>query len=283
MNLSLLPLVLFFAISLLGGAESSTSEQVGTEAPLASPAQLHGLILASGDQLKVEVYDNPDLDSTLRVSGEPSTFPLIGSLDSLLGKTPEQVAKIITARLADGFILHPHVTVEVLTLSKRSAAVLGAVRLPQQVELPPFSNITALQALAAAGGQLEDGTSVGFLLRKGAPDTQLRLGTALGEASDNPTLRDGDVIIVPRLDRVFVLGEVTKPGPITLSVDQKLTVTQAISSSGGFSRAARQSRVQLLRDGERITLDIGSLLDGKGGADVTLKPADVIFVPDSLF
>lgn len=279
----LLPIFLLLTAALLGSAEPEVVPPMNAAVTSASKAELDALVLAPGDQLKVEVYDNPDLDSTLRVSGEPSSFPLIGSLGVLIGKTPEQVVKIITLRLSDGFLLHPHVTVEIIALTKRSAAVLGAVRLPQQVDLPPFSKVTALQALAAAGGQLEDGTSVGFLLRRGAAATPLRLAASQADGTDDPTLCDGDVIIVPRLDRVFVLGEVAKPGPLTLSVDQNLTVTQAISSSGGFSRAARQARVQLLRDGARTTLDIRAMLDGKGGTDVVLKPGDVVFVPDSLF
>ncbi len=83
--------------------------------------------------------------------------------------------------------------------------------------------------------------------------------------------------------RVYVGGEVTRPGLITLT--GRTTALQAILSAGGFLDTARMSQVLLIRKGgnERHTgyaLDLTQgLRVGGVGNDVMLQPADVVFVP----
>lgn len=82
---------------------------------------------------------------------------------------------------------------------------------------------------------------------------------------------------------IFVMGEVSKPGKVTLTPGA--TVLQAFAQMGGFTRFAASSRVQLRRpaaDGSEAvyTLDYKAIEQGRSNAGSTvLSAGDVIVVP----
>lgn len=79
--------------------------------------------------------------------------------------------------------------------------------------------------------------------------------------------------------RVFVLGDVTRPGSFTVS--GLSTMTNALFASGGITDIGSLRNIQLKRNGELIgALDLYDLLlKGDTRADARLMPGDVIFVP----
>jgi polysaccharide export outer membrane protein len=79
--------------------------------------------------------------------------------------------------------------------------------------------------------------------------------------------------------RVFVLGDVKRPGSYTVS--GLSTMTNALLASGGVAEIGSLRNVSLRRDGNTVTtLDLYDLLlRGDTRADVRLQPGDVIFVP----
>jgi polysaccharide biosynthesis/export protein len=79
--------------------------------------------------------------------------------------------------------------------------------------------------------------------------------------------------------RVFVLGDVTRPGSYTVS--SLSTMTNALFVSGGIRPIGSLRNVQLKRNGRVVTrLDLYDLLlRGDTSADMRLQPGDVIFVP----
>lgn len=82
-----------------------------------------------------------------------------------------------------------------------------------------------------------------------------------------------------RTIRVFVLGEVQKPGSFT--VGSLATMTNAIFASGGITDVGSLRNIQLKRSGAIVTsLDLYDLLlQGDTSKDSRLLPGDVIFVP----
>jgi protein involved in polysaccharide export with SLBB domain len=79
--------------------------------------------------------------------------------------------------------------------------------------------------------------------------------------------------------RVFVLGDVTRPGSFTVS--GLSTMTNALFVSGGISPVGSMRDVQLKRNGELVQrLDLYDLLlNGDNRGDARLMPNDVLFVP----
>ena len=87
---------------------------------------------------------------------------------------------------------------------------------------------------------------------------------------------------------VYVLGQVKKPSSIAILPEKTMTLLEAITSAGGFTDVAAISKVKILRmeDGvqKSIEVDVSQITkEGNKQYDVPLKPADVVFVPQSLF
>jgi polysaccharide export outer membrane protein len=79
--------------------------------------------------------------------------------------------------------------------------------------------------------------------------------------------------------RIFVLGDVERPGSYTVS--GLTTMTNALFVSGGITELGSLRQVELKRNGQTIsTLDLYDLLlQGDTSADERLLPGDVIFAP----
>jgi polysaccharide export outer membrane protein len=79
---------------------------------------------------------------------------------------------------------------------------------------------------------------------------------------------------------VYVGGEVQHPGRVVWTAD--LTLAKAIQSAGGFSLYAKDSAVQLVRDGKTYAIDAG-LAQRTPAEDPALTPGDALQVPRSAF
>jgi len=79
--------------------------------------------------------------------------------------------------------------------------------------------------------------------------------------------------------RVFILGDVRRPGSYTVSALS--TMTNALFVSGGVTKIGSLRNIQLKRKGEVVTtLDLYDLLlKGDTSKDVRIRPGDVLFVP----
>jgi len=79
--------------------------------------------------------------------------------------------------------------------------------------------------------------------------------------------------------RVFVLGDVNRPG--SYSVSSLSTVTNAMFLAGGIAPGGTLRDVQIKRDGKLVKRIDGYalMLQGDTSDDIRLQPGDVIFVP----
>jgi len=246
--------------------------------------------LFPGDLVDVRVFAQPDLSTPIRVPRSGGVdFPLIGSLESVAGRTVQDLTAEIARRLREGYLREPTVSATVTQFGERQIYVMGAVMRPTNLEINPLGTLSAMQAIGQAGGFSPDANRPGaHILRDDGVDGNrqvmpLALGADAG--AGDPPLKPGDVIVVPRLDRVYVLGQVTRPGPFPMPEEGALTVSKAITTAGGFERFAKQSNVQVMRAGKRIAVvDVRKVLKGEStGSDIALVPGDTVFVPESRF
>jgi polysaccharide export outer membrane protein len=96
----------------------------------------------------------------------------------------------------------------------------------------------------------------------------------------NPQVTVGVTEINSR--RIYVTGEVTRPGAFPLLPD--MTILQALSTSGGFTQFARLKSIYVLRtvDGKQVKhpFDYKAAVAGKKAEqNLLLQPGDVIVVP----
>jgi polysaccharide export outer membrane protein len=149
-------------------------------------------MLASGDRLRIIVFGQEALSNSYAVDGSGRiSMPLIGFV-SVQGESTSGVEHTIEARLRDGFIRDPKVSVEVEAY--RPFFVLGEVTTPGQY---PFINgMTAQTAVAVAGGFTPRGYQYSVNLTRsinGSPIT--------GDVPITQPLRPGDTITVR--ERIF--------------------------------------------------------------------------------
>jgi len=91
-----------------------------------------------------------------------------------------------------------------------------------------------------------------------------------------------------RVEKVFVMGFVNKPGEYELFKDRTTTVLEAITMAGGFKEGAAQNGTKIIRveNGEEVTIPIkvtDIIKRGDKTKDVPVKPGDIIVVPESFF
>jgi polysaccharide export outer membrane protein len=104
--------------------------------------------LGSGDRVRVIVFGQESLSNSYAVDGSGHIeMPLIGIV-SAQGKTTAALGADIEAKLRNGFLRDPHVSVEVEAF--RPFFVLGEVTTPGQY--PYVNGMTAETAVAIAGG-----------------------------------------------------------------------------------------------------------------------------------
>jgi polysaccharide export outer membrane protein len=102
--------------------------------------------------LEFKVFQEPDLDTRVRISQDGiATLPLIGSV-RLAGRTVDDAAGMIRQALDQRFLVNPQVHLSVIDYAKRRFTVLGEVQKPGSYEIPNEETVNLLQAIAMAGG-----------------------------------------------------------------------------------------------------------------------------------
>src|SRR6202035_3407361 len=158
--------------------------------------------IGPGDTLKVYVFQNEELSSTVpvRPDGKIST-PLVEDMVAV-GKTPSQLARDIEKSLAV-YIKSPKVSVVVtIALSVYSQVkVIGQVKTPQS--LPYRDGMTVLDAVLGVGGlsQFAAGNRARLVRTENGKQTEIKvkLDSLLndGDMKQNLALKPGDVLVVP--------------------------------------------------------------------------------------
>jgi polysaccharide export outer membrane protein len=143
--------------------------------------------LDSGDKLRINVFGQEGISNTYTVdAGGNVNLPLVGTIPAR-GASTQQLAKMITERLKQGYVREPHVTVEVETY--RPFFILGEVTNPGQY--PYVANMTAETAVAIAGGFAPRAAKNKVELSRTTPGQQMH-----GDVPLNFSLRPGDTIVV---------------------------------------------------------------------------------------
>ena len=107
--------------------------------------------IGPGDLIEVNVYDEADLQQTVRLNDlGDGTLSLIGSVH-LAGLTTDQAEALIARKLKEGnYLLAPQVSVFIREYSTQGVSVLGEVKTPGVYGVAGGQSL--LDVLAAAGG-----------------------------------------------------------------------------------------------------------------------------------
>ena len=173
----------------------------GAEIQAASYESTDGYAIQPGDQLDISFYLSPEFDDSVTVRPDGKiTMKLVGDVQAA-GRTPDQLAaqidKLYLRELRD-----PAASVHVKSMPGRQIYVEGAVAKPGAIALEP--GMTALQAIADAGGLTSEANDTAILIRRDACGTPQQTKLNLKAAVQSPSLEQDaalmprDIVVVPR-------------------------------------------------------------------------------------
>ena len=159
----------------------------GSQGTAAAYEHRNGYLIGAGDRLTIRVVGQPDLTGDYIVDGSGLiSFPLINSV-KVAGLSAPQVRSLISARLRQGFLRRPSVSVQ--TTNLRPFFILGEVN--GAGNFPYQNGMTVQNAIAIAGGYSPRANHGSVMLtRKDAT------GTKTVKVPVTTQLYPGDIIFV---------------------------------------------------------------------------------------
>jgi polysaccharide export outer membrane protein len=244
---------LLFLLACLSAAAQAQQGQAGTPQPEYQ--------LGPGDNIRIQVYQNPELTIETRVSENGTIrYPFLGVVN-IGGMTLSAAEQTIAKGLAVGrFIEGPQVNILLLQNRGNQVSILGQVNRPGRFPLETF-NTRLSEILAMGGGIAASGADVAIVtgMRDGKPfrkEVDIA-GMFLDKRLDEDfVVAGGDVIYVHRMPMFYIYGEVQRPG--SYRVERGMTLRQALAQAGGLTskgtergllvhrRAAANAAVQVL-------------------------------------
>jgi len=160
-------------------------------------------ILQSGDLVEIKVFMEPDMDRVLRITSNGTiTYPLVGNVK--IGGYCVSDAEQQLAEKLKYYIKNPQVSMLIKEYSNKMVYVLGQVKKPSELSIPPEKTMTVLEAITSVGGFTDiANTSKIKVLRmengkQKSIDVDVNAITKQGKKSLDVELIPGDVVFVPQ-------------------------------------------------------------------------------------
>jgi polysaccharide biosynthesis/export protein len=260
--------------------------------------------LGPNDQILIRVPDVEEINERpFRVDSEGQiNLPLIGRL-RVAGMTVRELEEALVMRLRQ-FVRQPQVIITVVQFRSEPVFLVGAFRAPG---IYPLQGRRTLVELITSVGGLQPNASrrIRVTRRKEAGeiplpnaivDSEKKISSveiSMGSLRENVNpaedilLQPFDVISVERAELLYINGEVGRIGAIEFGERDSISLTQALTLAGGFTRNSKRGKVRVLRPitntarRAEIELDAARLFEGKEN-DFPLMPNDVLYVPRSI-
>ena len=254
-----------------------------------NPGNLPIQRIGADDLVSIQVYDSPELTRSERVGQDGLLrLPLLTKPVQAAGLFPVDVEEELAKELKEeGILVRPIVSVTVSEYQSRPISVVGAVRHP--ITFQAVGTVTLLDAITRAEGLSDIAGSEILVTRPAASGASLvqriPVKGLIDHADESLDLKlvGGEEIRVPEGGRVFVVGNVKKPGAIPVHDISELTVLRVIAQSDGLLPYSAKDAF-ILRHGDspknEISIPLAKILERKS-PDIPLMANDVLYVPDS--
>ncbi len=282
-------LLLVFLSSMVFGQPARRAVSVAD-----TSANLPSQRVGPNDLISVSVYDAPELSRTIRVGADGYfSLPMLNQRLAAKGLYPAELETTISAALRDEEILvNPVVTVTIAEYHSHPISVSGSVKLPVvfQAEGPT----TLLEAIAKAQGlTTEAGREILISVPQTTPDggpvmltRRISIRRLFEEADPelNVILTGGEEIRVPEIGRIYVMGNVKKPGSFPVQDGSETTVMQMLALAEGLTQFSNNHAFIYRRDAGGSKNEIAVPLDKimrRQAPDVPLTANDILYIPDN--
>jgi polysaccharide export outer membrane protein len=284
---------------LLGAGLWAAAPALGADPKGRTSMPLSAYTIVPGDQLRISVEEQPDLERRYPVTGDGTVD--LGMLGRVVvaGLTTDEAAERIREHLESKYFKKATVTVDVAEFVEGGVLVMGSVASPQTLPMTSDSILTLIEAISRCGGLSAEanGSQVKILRWKPGAGMEREILTvdvaSMMEAVDfskDQYLRPRDIVFVPRLGEAekgarefLALGEVARPGFHPYS--EGLDIIRAVMRVGGVPKTAQWQSARILRpDGAGgysiIPVNLARLFgDADMSVNIPLKPGDIFFVP----
>ena len=160
-------------------------------------------ILKPSDVISIEVYQEPDLEKSVRVEGDGSVaLALIGKV-KVAGMTVAEAQSLITELYNRDYLVEPQVSILVVQFSPRIIHILGSVNSPGFVEIPPDRDLTLTEAIAGVRGVSRLGNPKSITIKRIDVDGRAKqMEVNFSRIITDPNVKDivlqeGDTVWVP--------------------------------------------------------------------------------------
>ena len=287
--------LLSLALSVSGRAQQAPLEK-GQGAPVVERTVQPSQVLGPDDLVELSVTYCPELNHSFRIDSEGElALPLLSKPIHAAGLTPAQLARQLRQSLQQQeIIVDPVVSVSALEYRSRPVSIVGAVNQP--LTFQATGTTTLLDAIARAGGLRADAGANILITRtpsaagvSGPAGVQVVATKALIAGSDAAAkvlLHGGEQISVPEASKIFVAGNVRRPGMYAIQGDADMTVIKAITLSSGLDQFSAHKAYIYRQAGKpgsdrtQIDVELDHILSHKS-PDVLLLADDILYVPTS--
>ena len=160
-------------------------------------------VLKPSDVVSVEVYQEQDLNKSVRIEGDGSVaLALIGKV-KVAGMTVAEAQSLITDLYNRDYLVDTQVSVLVVQFSPKIVHMLGSVNSPGVVEIPPDRDLTLTEAIAGVHGVSRMGNPRSIIIKRVDEDGHARqMEVNFSRIVTDPNVKDvilkeGDTIWVP--------------------------------------------------------------------------------------
>jgi polysaccharide biosynthesis/export protein len=249
--------------------------------------------LRVGDILILAIYGELDTFESVAIDPSGNISYLFAHDIKAYGKTIAELREELKSHL-EKYYKYPIVLITPEQFVPQYYTILGEVNSPGIKQIR--GNSSLIKAFAESGGFstriYRDQTMFTvdfdrcFLSRKGECLLKIDFEELMnGDFSQNVKLESEDFIYIASNDkqRVFVLGEVVRPG--TYDYFGSMSLVEALALSGGL-RADASSRVSVIRGAlthpTQYLIDVNLIMRGRA-RDFALKPSDIVYFPPRRF
>ncbi len=246
------------------------------------------------DLIAIQVYDSPELTRTVRVGDDGLIrLPMLKQRIKAEGLMPSDLETAVAAALEEeDLIIDPSITITVAEYSSRPISVAGAVKSP--LTFQASAPVTLLEAITRAGGLTTDaGSEVLISTKQPGPDGEtaaliqrvpVKALIDLADPDANLKLTGGEEIRVPEAGRIFVVGNVKRPGAFALQDSSESSVLKVLALAEGLAPFAGKQAYIYRREASgsknEIPIELSRIMERKA-SDVPLLANDVLYIPDA--
>lgn len=259
--------------------------------------------LGPNDQVLIRAPQSEEInEKPFRIDAEGFVnLPLVGRFRAG-GMTVRELEAELVRRLRE-FIREPQVIITVTQFRSEPVFFVGAFSRPgiyalggRRTLVEMLTSIGGLQPNAARHIKVTRRSESGSIpLPNAIEDPEKKISTveiSMGSLRENVNpaediiLQPFDVISVERAEMVYINGDVQKVSGIELGERDSISIAQALTLAGGFTRDAKRGKVRVLRPilntnrRAAIEIDVKRILEGKDN-DFPLLPNDLLYVPRS--